>query len=78
MWGSTPGQTCQANGTFCSQEWWFGLMPYSKNVDMFYCPDRTDGSKTSYNAYGQALGAKRYIGYGYNWGPIGWRGGRPA
>ncbi len=75
MWGGTPGQSCQSSGTFCSQEWWFGLMPYSKNVDVFYCPDRTDGSASSYNAYGQALGAKRYAGYGYNWGPIGWRGG---
>jgi prepilin-type N-terminal cleavage/methylation domain-containing protein/prepilin-type processing-associated H-X9-DG protein len=73
MWGSSG--PCQADGTGCSQEWWFGLMPYSKNVDMFYCPDRTDGSVGSYNARGQFLGAKHYIGYGYNWGPIGWRGG---
>ena len=34
-----------------------------------------DGSATSYNAYGQGLGATHYAGYGYNWGPAMYRGG---
>lgn len=60
-------------------EWWTELMPYIKNVDMLYCPDRTDGG-----AYTQGAGntfssgpykLSHYVGYGYNWGPIGWRGG---
>ena len=67
--------TCQPTGQGCSQEWWFGLIPYIKSVDLLYCPERTDGAATNYNAYGQALGIKRYTGYGYNWGPIRYRGG---
>ena len=73
LWGGYA--PCQPDGTGCSQEWWFGLFPYIKSIDMLYCTERSDGSQGDYNAYGQALGARRYIGYGYNWGPIGWRGG---
>ena len=73
VWGSSG--TCQPSGVNCSQEWWFGLFPYIKNVDMLYCNERPEGSASSYNAFGQALGIKHYSGYGYNWGPIGWRGG---
>jgi prepilin-type N-terminal cleavage/methylation domain-containing protein/prepilin-type processing-associated H-X9-DG protein len=75
IWGGVSGQTCQPTGQFCSQEWWFGLYPYFKSIDLIYSPERTNGDLGSYNAYGRALGAKRYSGYGYNWGPIGWRGG---
>src|ERR1700733_4110825 len=28
-------------------EWWTQLYPYVKNVDVFYCPDRTDGGSTT-------------------------------
>lgn len=73
IWGGSG--TCQPGGQGCSQEWFYGLFPYIKNVGLLYCPDRTDGDPGSYNAFGQALGMKRYAGYGYNWGPIGWRGG---
>jgi len=73
MWGGSG--TCLPSGQNCSQEWWYGLYPYVKNIDLFYCPERSDGSQGDYNAYGQALGIKHYAGYGYNWGPIGWRGG---
>ena len=73
MWGGSG--TCLPTGQNCSHEWWFGLYPYVKNIQLFYCPDRREGSATSYNAYGRALGATQYAGYGYNWGPIGWRGG---
>lgn len=75
IWGKTPGQTCQPDGTYCSQEWWFGLQPYVKSVDLYYCPERNEGSKDDYNAHGQALGIKKLAGYGYNWGPWSWRGG---
>ena len=73
MWGGSG--PCQPSGQNCSQEWFYGLMPYMKNVGLLYCPERSDGSPGSYNAYGRALGIQRYAGYGYNWGPIGWRGG---
>jgi prepilin-type N-terminal cleavage/methylation domain-containing protein/prepilin-type processing-associated H-X9-DG protein len=73
MWGGSG--TCLPTGEGCSWEWWFGLMPYIKNIDLLYCPERMDGVAGNYNAYGQALGIKRYSGYGYNWGPIMWRGG---
>ena len=54
MWGGSG--PCQPSGQGCSQEWWYGLFPYIKNVDMLYCPERTDGGPGDYNAYGQALG----------------------
>ncbi|RYG49390.1 prepilin-type N-terminal cleavage/methylation domain-containing protein [bacterium] len=75
MWGGTPGQTCQPTGENCSQEWWFGLYPYLKSVDLLYSPERNEGTADNYNAFGRALGIKKYTGYGYNWGPLGWRGG---
>lgn len=76
LWGSVPGGTCTlANTSGCSAEWWYLLFPYFKSVDLIYSPERSEGGATSYNAWGQSLGAKRYSGYGYNWGPIGWRGG---
>jgi len=58
-------------------EWWTELMPYSKNVQMFYCPDRNDGNPRVQGGplSGGLFQLSRYVGYGYNWGPIGWRGG---
>lgn len=75
MWGGDGGGPCQADGTHCSNEWFFSLYPYMKNIEIVYCPDRRDGDQNSYNAHGQALGMKHYAGYGYNWGPWSWRGG---
>lgn len=61
-------------------EWWTELYPYFKSTNLIYCPDRSDGK-----AYSQGSGTNGYssgpfpmrhfVGYGYNWGPIGWRGG---
>jgi prepilin-type N-terminal cleavage/methylation domain-containing protein/prepilin-type processing-associated H-X9-DG protein len=73
MWGGSG--TCQPDGTNCRNEWWVGLFPYIRNAQVLLCPDRTDGSASDYNARERALGISRYAGYGYNWGPIGWRGG---
>jgi len=61
-------------------EWWTELMPYFKNIDFLYCPDRNDGGKYTQGSgtNGRSSGPyqlRKYIGYGYNWGPIGWRGG---
>lgn len=67
MWGGS-GNCTLTDTSGCSWEWWYGLMPYCKNVGMLYCPERSDGSVGSYNAYGQLLGIQRYSGYGYNWG----------
>lgn len=76
LWGGVPGGTCSLTNTSgCAQEWWYGLFPYFKSIDLIYSPERNEGGPTSYNALGQVLGAKKYAGYGYNWGPIGWRGG---
>src|SRR5918911_4588972 len=47
MWGGSG--TCQPTGANCSQEWWYGLYPYTKNVQLVYCPDRTDGTANDYN-----------------------------
>jgi prepilin-type N-terminal cleavage/methylation domain-containing protein/prepilin-type processing-associated H-X9-DG protein len=56
-------------------DWWSEIYPYTKNLDMYYCPDRNEGSQTSCPNGGGCLTLTRYSGFGYNWGPIGWRGG---
>ncbi|WP_309718584.1 DUF1559 domain-containing protein [Armatimonas sp.] len=64
-------------------EWWTELMPYIKNLDVLNCPDRTNGGpRTQGSAAGVANGCvggvftqSRLAGYGYNWGPINYRGG---
>src|SRR2546426_11416288 len=28
--------------TIVNEDWWFLLFPYVKNMQMFFCPDRTD------------------------------------
>lgn len=58
------------------REWWTNLYPYTKNLDMLYCPDRNEGDDTRQPLGGSlVLHLNRYSGYGYNWGPVGWRGG---
>jgi prepilin-type N-terminal cleavage/methylation domain-containing protein/prepilin-type processing-associated H-X9-DG protein len=56
------------------------LYPYSKNAQVFLCPDRSDTNAEEdpscaypYNACSNYT--NRSIGYGYNWGPIQRRGG---
>jgi prepilin-type N-terminal cleavage/methylation domain-containing protein/prepilin-type processing-associated H-X9-DG protein len=52
-------------------DWWSLIYPYTKNLQLFYCPDRQDqGTDDSLGLHLDHL-----PGYGYNWGPIGWRGG---
>ncbi len=56
-------------------DWWTQVYPYTKNLDLYYCPDRNEGNDTECPNGGPCLTLSRYSGYGYNWGPIGWRGG---
>ena len=66
------------NGRGSGWEWYTELQPYIKNIDMLYCPDRTDGGPYTQGGGAKSSGPYRlshYVGYGYNWGPIGWRGG---
>jgi prepilin-type N-terminal cleavage/methylation domain-containing protein/prepilin-type processing-associated H-X9-DG protein len=67
-----------------SRDWWGLIYPYTKNTGVFLCPDRNEGGKTTVwsggkdingNGVGELLVLPRRNGYGYNWGPIGWRGG---
>jgi len=46
---------------------WQQILPYTKNMDIFYCPDRTQTGCTG--AVGGA-DTTRCIGYGFNWGPL--------
>src|SRR5207244_675999 len=59
------------------REWWTNLYPYTKNLDLYYCPDRNEGNDLGRQPFdsGPIFNLTRYSGYGYNWGPIGWRGG---
>ena len=68
------------NGRGGGWEWWTELQGYIKNIDLLYCPDRTDGGPYTQGSgtNGRSSGPfrlRKYVGYGYNWGPIGWRGG---
>lgn len=59
------------------REWWTNIYPYVKSLDLFYCPDRNEPGATSntpLNA-GTTYTLYKLSGFGYNWGPIGWRGG---
>ena len=58
-------------------EWWTPLVPYMKNTELLYCPDREDGNPYTQadSSLGTSYAMRKYVGYGYNWGPIGWRGG---
>jgi prepilin-type N-terminal cleavage/methylation domain-containing protein/prepilin-type processing-associated H-X9-DG protein len=59
-------------------EWWTQIYPYVKNVDVFFCPDRTDGGPTTQYISGDPnapIHISHLVGYGYNWGPIQRRGG---
>src|SRR5258708_27737999 len=52
-------------------DWWALIYPYTKNLGLYYCPDRSDPGTDSR----LGLTLDHLSGYGYNWGPIGWRGG---
>ncbi len=63
-----------------SGDWTDHLYPYVKSKPMFWDPERNDidGGCTP-NSPGALASTDeyqcRYSGYGYNWGPVGWRGG---
>ena len=61
-------------------DYWDRLYPYTKSIEVFYCPDRNEGQPGIPNPnFDSAEMAKnpsgRLLGYGYNWGPIQRRGG---
>lgn len=59
-------------------EWWTQLYPYVKNVDVFFCPDRSDGGSDTEHVGGNGgtpITIPHLVGFGYNWGPIQRRGG---
>lgn len=57
------------------KDWWTDIYPYVKNLGLFLCPDRREGSDSTCPDGGTCYTLSSYPGYGYNWGPIGWRGG---
>ena len=46
-------------------DYYVQLLPYTKSVDMFYCPDRTEWLDDCTDGFNKK---KQCIGYGYNWG----------
>ena len=72
--GGNDNPSCGAGGG----DYWDRLYPYTKSVEVFYCPDRNEGTPTTsgYDAAELKLNPSgRLLGYGYNWGPIQRRGG---
>ena len=57
-----------------NNEWWMTIYPYTKSTAVFQCSERTDSSDQR-TVDGVVLRMEPLPGYGYNWGPIGWRGG---
>ena len=58
------------------REWWTNLYPYTKSIEVYYCPDRNEGSDQRQPfGKGAIFTLAHYSGYGYNWGPLVWRGG---
>jgi prepilin-type N-terminal cleavage/methylation domain-containing protein/prepilin-type processing-associated H-X9-DG protein len=53
---------------------WNLMQPYTKNKDVFYCPDRTD-TGCGYGMFAGIAQNDRCIGVGYNWGPVQFVGG---
>lgn len=56
------------------------VQPYTKNQDVFFCPDRTEnlpacGFPTFPGLYGAPTLSGKCLGYGYNWGFIPMAGG---
>jgi len=56
------------------------MQPYTKSIEVFYCPDRADvlpvcSFPTFANLYGAPVTSQRCLGYGYNWGFIPMAGG---
>jgi len=56
------------------------MQPYTKNMNVFYCPDRNDvlpvcSFPTFPNLYGAPVTSQQCLGYGYNWGFIPMAGG---
>ena len=62
------------------REWWTCPHPYVKSLNLFLCPDRREGNDKRCplglpDDSPDCLVLSSYSGFGYNWGPIGWRGG---
>src|SRR5690349_11776336 len=61
------------NGRGGGWEWWTEVQPYIKNLNLLYCPDRSDGGPyiQGSGTNGRSSGPyqmSHYVGYGYNWG----------
>lgn len=60
-----------ANGLNIFHDVYQSLLPYSKSLDLFYCPDRSAiGCNSGKTDFANPIDSSRCIGYGFNWGPI--------
>ncbi|MDX1934936.1 MAG: DUF1559 domain-containing protein [Capsulimonadales bacterium] len=69
---TTPAIFAPNNGA-ANLDFYAQVQAYSKNLQMFFCPDRTDSITGPYNGdpCNDSINAEpnaRCIGYGYNWG----------
>jgi prepilin-type N-terminal cleavage/methylation domain-containing protein/prepilin-type processing-associated H-X9-DG protein len=86
VWGTPPAQNpLQPPTNQTIVDVYQLLQPYIQNLDVFYCPDRTDvlpyggtpscGFPTFQGFSGYPVTPARCVGYGYNWGFIPEAGG---
>ena len=67
---TTPNVYSSQTGVYILVDVWNQLQPYSKNRDIFTCPDRGQvGCEAATGITGSDPKA-RCVGLGYNWGPV--------
>jgi prepilin-type N-terminal cleavage/methylation domain-containing protein/prepilin-type processing-associated H-X9-DG protein len=66
----TPSVHSSITSVYQLTDVWNQLQPYSKNRDIFTCPDRVQYGCESNDGIVGSKPSDRCIGVGYNWGPV--------
>ncbi len=66
----TPNVYSVIAGTYQLTDMWNQLQPYTKNRDVFTCPDRSQIGCESNIGLAGGKPSDRCVGLGYNWGPV--------
>lgn len=66
----TPNVYSQIGATYQLTDIWNQILPYTKNRDIFTCPDRSQVGCEYATGIAGSLKNTRCVGLGYNWGPV--------